>query len=454
MDQDDALPPPIRRLSWQLQALHSDFDASRSKNNDSGSDDDLDDAVPPPIRRQRSASVPSAPKTHTHAAPSSLQKSPLPLRPERPTSKSTIRNCTDLSKHQPVSQFHSHSRPSDPTPKPIPSFAPPTFIPPNPVPRRRNPRVPFSLRRCSSLETIHSVTTTHSTQEENSQDEDLGDESQDEDPYHLDAEYQEVESEVEDRAGENLNQLTSELLFNHNGSHRGKERRYIFVEEQQKTALSHERRPIPEVYQPTGAATPGRKTLVHKVFHGNEEEQPQCRSVIGAHDAPEFTRRSSAASIACSTKTHSSTDSSIQSIPTPTASVHSSKHSSKSPKSKVLRKLIGLTQDRQFEPQSLEIEKRVSIHQYSMQTNSLDSIPTSSSEPASDLYLSTPTSASASTISQSSKGWKASNHDTTGLSEKDLKRCKKKGINPALYAEMKAARKGKLISPISGNTLL
>lgn len=56
--------------------------------------------------------------------------------------------------------------------------------------------------------------------------------------------------------------------------------------------------------------------------------------------------------------------------------------------------------------------------------------------------------------SQSSSQWSASSHDTSGLTVEELKRCKKKGINPALFAEMKAARKGKWTSPIAGNTFL
>jgi hypothetical protein len=56
--------------------------------------------------------------------------------------------------------------------------------------------------------------------------------------------------------------------------------------------------------------------------------------------------------------------------------------------------------------------------------------------------------------SQSSSEWSASSFDITSLTEAEIKKCKKKGINPALYAEMKAARKGKWTSPIAGNTFL
>jgi hypothetical protein len=56
--------------------------------------------------------------------------------------------------------------------------------------------------------------------------------------------------------------------------------------------------------------------------------------------------------------------------------------------------------------------------------------------------------------SRSSSTWTASSHDISGLTQEELRKCRKKGINPSLYAEMKAARKGKWTSPIAGNTFL
>jgi hypothetical protein len=52
--------------------------------------------------------------------------------------------------------------------------------------------------------------------------------------------------------------------------------------------------------------------------------------------------------------------------------------------------------------------------------------------------------------------WKSSEFDVSGLSEKKLAKLKKKGINPQLYMEMKAARggKGKLVGPLVGNTYI
>lgn len=58
--------------------------------------------------------------------------------------------------------------------------------------------------------------------------------------------------------------------------------------------------------------------------------------------------------------------------------------------------------------------------------------------------------------SVSSNEWAASEVDTSVLSAEKLRKLKKKGINPALYIEMKAARKGKSkwLSPLQGNSFV
>jgi hypothetical protein len=56
--------------------------------------------------------------------------------------------------------------------------------------------------------------------------------------------------------------------------------------------------------------------------------------------------------------------------------------------------------------------------------------------------------------SGSSSEWSASSFDISNLTEAELKKCNKKGINPALYAEMRAAKGKKWTSPIAGNTFL
>ena len=52
--------------------------------------------------------------------------------------------------------------------------------------------------------------------------------------------------------------------------------------------------------------------------------------------------------------------------------------------------------------------------------------------------------------------WQSSNYDTSSLSDAQIRKLQKKGINPSLYAEMKAARKGKkkVIGPLLGNSFL
>ncbi|KAI7225156.1 hypothetical protein KC330_g9184, partial [Hortaea werneckii] len=58
--------------------------------------------------------------------------------------------------------------------------------------------------------------------------------------------------------------------------------------------------------------------------------------------------------------------------------------------------------------------------------------------------------------SNGSSQWTSSEFATTGLSEAEIRKLKKKGINPSLYAEMKAARKGKgkWVGPLVGNTFI
>lgn len=52
--------------------------------------------------------------------------------------------------------------------------------------------------------------------------------------------------------------------------------------------------------------------------------------------------------------------------------------------------------------------------------------------------------------------WSSSEYDISGLSQAEIRKLRKKGINPALYAEMKAARKGKgkWVGPLVGNTYI
>ncbi|ORX98522.1 hypothetical protein BCR34DRAFT_606895 [Clohesyomyces aquaticus] len=118
----------------------------------------------------------------------------------------------------------------------------------------------------------------------------------------------------------------------------------------------------------------------------------------------------------------------------------------------VFRKLKARKLDEPFlEPVHLEISKKISFDQRSERTRSSSSNMTISSGRLSKI---SPPISDKRSDSVSSKDWKSSEYDTSWLREADLKKCKKKGINPALYAEMKAARKGKWMSPIVGNIIL
>lgn len=53
--------------------------------------------------------------------------------------------------------------------------------------------------------------------------------------------------------------------------------------------------------------------------------------------------------------------------------------------------------------------------------------------------------------------WRSSDYDTTGLSDAKIKKLVKKGVNPSLYAEMKAAKKkskSKWVGPLVGNSFI
>ncbi|KAK0975675.1 hypothetical protein LTS01_013769 [Friedmanniomyces endolithicus] len=61
-----------------------------------------------------------------------------------------------------------------------------------------------------------------------------------------------------------------------------------------------------------------------------------------------------------------------------------------------------------------------------------------------------------SSSSSTTTPWSSSEYDVSGLSPAEIRKLRKKGINPALYAEMKAARKGKgkWVGPLVGNTFI
>jgi hypothetical protein len=108
------------------------------------------------------------------------------------------------------------------------------------------------------------------------------------------------------------------------------------------------------------------------------------------------------------------------------------------------------------------IVKRTSVEQQSERassiSSSIDTATTRTSGGRTAGWEDTRSHHTATEGSQAGGGseWKSSEFDVSGLSEKKLAKLKKKGINPQLYMEMKAARggKGKLVGPLVGNTYI
>ncbi|KAH7094735.1 hypothetical protein FB567DRAFT_11916 [Paraphoma chrysanthemicola] len=101
-------------------------------------------------------------------------------------------------------------------------------------------------------------------------------------------------------------------------------------------------------------------------------------------------------------------------------------------------------------PERLVIERKVSFDR----TSHRSSLTNSNQSNPSERQFGSGLFETERSRSGSSSEWSASSFDITSLTESEIKKCKKKGINPSLYAEMKAARKGKWTSPIAGNTFL
>jgi hypothetical protein len=158
---------------------------------------------------------------------------------------------------------------------------------------------------------------------------------------------------------------------------------------------------------------------------------------------------SDAYSLTSTYRSSSASVSSQQSIKPQFALVNSRDSESHSPRSLFRKMTHRKPSDAMSVPERLIIERKVSFDRASHRSSRSGSNQSLALE-----QYSSPALLDAPSHSGSSSGWSASNFDITSLSESEIKKCTKKGINPALYAEMKAARKGKWTSPIAGNTFL
>lgn len=457
----DGVPPPIRRASRDSLALHKTLDHLHL---DSHSFDD-DEAEPPPIRRHRTSSsgpspskrpfkfavasptrskpgpaqaaIPPAVATppartlvlpypqHDPPSPSSLARNiPAPMPSQRPELRVNTSPApapdTQTPPLPPKSPLRSRLEPQHPKsdgPKharnfshpfkdraQFPTQSQPKYAntssyrnPPRPLSYRNSPRMPYSLRRWSSLETIASVQTIQELERENSLEE---------------------ENSLED--SESIHSTHTSSTANTPGS----KRQYLsFYDGDDDDADDVE-----------SEAEDGIETLVAT----NVSSTPPDSSVAVSLSPSDLSRSQSSAS--SSRHSASTTTQGSGSKKSTATSIIQRLKRNKEPEPLLL-------------PDHLEIHKRVSIDQRS-RTNSATSSMTISSGRPSDIGVTGFSQGSQSQLSVSSKDWKASDFDTSGLSEAELKKCKKKGINPSLYAEMKAARKGRLVSPIGGNTFI
>ena len=85
---------------------------------------------------------------------------------------------------------------------------------------------------------------------------------------------------------------------------------------------------------------------------------------------------------------------------------------------------------------------------------SINTKPSSSHPSGPGSATSSSSSLSSGTLSTMRRQWSSSAHPIDQYSEKELKKMQKKGINPHLRAEMEAARKGKRLGPLVGNSFI
>lgn len=454
MDTDDGVPPPIRRISREALQLQRVLDEFRLEDGDF----DVDDAAPPPIRRLRTASLgaslgnspsesplispkrsvglaartlvlprsqhlastplfnstalvdqeeirplpdnsnPAPPIDSTHTPPlphrSPLRArldsaqgeeclKPKPLKPQRPN---CARNFSHPFKNRPQSQSQPAPQASTSQRSSQPKYANTSSFrnPPRPLSYRNSPRMPYNLRRWSSLETIDSVQTAQGLSRENSHE------------------------------GAESTHTTSTTATS------SSERRYLSFyddDDDEEREDAH----YDEDLTAGGISITPPASIMPLPTTPSDISRPQ-----------------------------SSASSSIRSASTTTQGSGPKRATAVA----IIKKLRGKSEPEPLlTPDNLEAEKRGCLDQRSRSDSSNSTMTISSGRP-SELAFHGFSQSSGSQLSVSSKDWKSSNFDTTGLSEAELKKCRKKGINPALYAEMKAARKGRFVSPIGGNTFI
>ena len=125
------------------------------------------------------------------------------------------------------------------------------------------------------------------------------------------------------------------------------------------------------------------------------------------------------------------------------------------------------TDDLEFEqgafPDPFDAASRVSIDSEALEPYDAPELPPTANLPYRESNSSSRGSAhrsSSETSSWSGGSWTGGRHPVEGLSEKEIRKLKKKGINPELFAEMREARRAahgkraRLIGPLVGGTFV
>lgn len=318
MDDDDALPPAIRRSPQAARARQTAATDARFEDHD-------------------------FPNSASSRQDKVSRFNPLAAHPMSPPRAAHPSRHGDDQDVQTIMQNWESLKPICVAPQPTPSMLPgpqPHRSPAKLKSYRTNKRLPPHLRRRISLETIKSVATTHSLPSDEDEDE-LEEES---DPYFLTTE----------RDGKNTAVLFNTLSLNSSKPSSS-------VGSKESTGLPDSRVHSVDERVPPGAAP--KTTFRHMLRKPGGPAPAADRLIIER-----------------------------------TVSVDQTSHRSSNSGSK-----SSLPQDRSKDSALIDAERR----------------------------------------SGTSSEWSASEFDASKLTEAELLKCKKKGINPALFAEMKAARKGK-----------
>ncbi|KAF2441801.1 hypothetical protein P171DRAFT_446626 [Karstenula rhodostoma CBS 690.94] len=439
MDVDDDVPPP--REIVDLQNAIDDFNLEDGDSSD-------DEAAPPPIRRPRTTLSGASPPTNVSKSPVASPKR-TGSTPRQSAAAPRFATPPTWMVASPYPQYNDLISVPTRTPAPEPDRIPPLRVntTSSPLPSRCAPPLPSKSSRRSQLEP-ESLKPNRSNHARNFSH-----------PFKKQLQLQpqpqpqsQSQSQSQPKYAKTASFRNPPRPLSYRNSSRAPYslRRWSSLEtiDSVQTTQELSRENSIDGSESTRTETSSSSKRQYLSFDDDGEDGD---SIIG--DIPR-TPPASSVPIPRTPSDHSRPESSASSPVRSTSTTTQGSGSKRSATASIMKRLKGdRTPEPLLTPESLAIEKRISLDQ-SSRTNSSNSTMTISSGRPSEFTFPGSSHGSTSQLSVSSKDWKSSNFDISGLSEAELKKCKKKGINPALYAEMKAARKGRFVSPIGGNTFI